>query len=316
MTKTTGDFDSTFWNMQRQAPAKIINVSGGQVIGLQRRQVSRRVKKRLREQSPLRLASVIWQNLEQSQRDDWQTVASGYGLSGWQLFVQRGTEQQQRGPVELGGYSYAWAYYGFGSVEEDNNPDYIALYLAGRLDIAAPADEVIITQQHDEFYNIRRIIPQSKRVFETVEIEEKLNLPLEIATSWRTDLVASGGSPSVEFYATIEYDNDGITDYYKQGFALGLQDGWQRNSVVLTPTLGTIYGYSLSFALTDCIGTLWFDNVRAEHTGTNWALDPHCYNVNPPIVRQHGDIAQPWSFESGASSATLKSEKIDNLSLV
>lgn len=315
MTKTSGPLDSTFWGMQRQAPARIINMSGGQVIGLTRRKVSRRVKNRLRQQSPFKLASLMWRELDQSQRDDWSAVATGYGLNGWQLFLQRSEEQQKNGPVELGGYSYALAYYGFGSAEENNNPDHIALYTAGRLDIVAPGTGAIISQNHPDLYKLRRIIPQSKRVFETVEIEEVLNLPLEIATSWKTDLTAAGPLPTAEFYVKIEYDNGGITDYYQKGFHLGLQDEWQRDTLTIAPTLGTIYGYSLSFALTDCVGSLWFDNVRAEHTGTNWAIDPFCYDVNQKLVQQWGDINRPWEFEEGAATAILKTEKIDKLTI-
>lgn len=315
MAKTQGQLDNTFWNLQRQSPAKLINVSQNQTMGFVRRRATRRTKERLRAQSPLKTAGVIWAGLTDLQRNDWSTVAQAYALTGWQLFVQRGTEQQLRGPTELGAYSYAAAYYGYGSDEENNNPGEFANYKAGHFQILSNPGEIILQQNHPQNYNIRRRIPQSLQVFETVSVEEQLLLPLTIGVSYRTMMEEAGASPNIEFYARIEYDDGGSSAYDEQGFTLELEHGWTRETLIITSAPGDILGYSLCFRFTDVIGDIAFDNIESTHTATNWAIDPFCNDVAPVYLPQWGDINHTWASSASDTEAILRTVKIDDLTL-
>lgn len=315
MAKTQGSLDNTFWNLQRQSPAKLINVSQNQTIGLVRRRATRRTKNRLRAQSPLSTAGIIWRGLTELQKSDWSTVAEAYALTGWQLFVQRGTEQQLRGPTELGAYSYAAAYYGYGSDEENNDPGEFANYKAGHLEIINNSGIITLTQNHPTNYNIRRRIPQSLQVFETVPVNENLILPLTIGVSYRTMMEEAGENPNIEFYANIEYDNGGSSAYDEQGFTIELEDGWTRQTLIITETLGDILSYSLCFRFTDVVGDIAFDNVESTHTATNWAIDPFCNDVAPVYLPQWGDINYTWAKNVSDNDAILETVKIDELTL-
>lgn len=315
MAKTQGELDNTFWNLQRGSPAKFINVSQNQTMGFIRRRATRSTKNRLRQQSPLSLSSTIWKDLTQTQKDDWTFVAADYGLNGWQLFVQRGTEQQLRGPTELGAYTFGNAFYGFGSDLENNEPGTLANYKAGKVSIITNPVGILIEQAHPASYNVRRRIPQSQQVFETVAVNEELILPLTIGVSYRTMLNEAGENPDAKFYARIEYETESGTAYDEQGFTLELGDGWTRDSLIITEAPGAVLGYSLFFSFTDLDGEFWFDNVEAVHTGTNWAIDPFCNNVAPEILPQWGNVNPTWQKNVTDEFALLETALIDELSL-
>lgn len=315
MAKTTGNLDNTFWGLQRQSAARVINATAGQVIGLQRRRAPRRVRDRLRAQTGFPAASVFWRSLSDTQKGDWSAVGATYGLTGWQVFLQRGVEQWRRGPTELGAYSYGDAFYGLGSDVENLAANEIYSYKGGKIELFSASGVVNFTQAHPQDYTIRRRIPESKQVFENVDVNEVLVLPLTIGISYNIITDTEGDTPSAEFIAKIEYETESGPAFDEQGFTLERDSGWQRDTLIITETLGPIIGYSLQLRLSDFSGTVIFDNVQASHTATNWAIDPACNDVAPVYLTQWGNINPTWTTDADESTAVLSTTLIDQLTI-
>lgn len=315
MVKTTGNLDSIFWNLQRNSPAKVVNATAGQVLGFQRRGATRRQKNRLRQQTGFPAASIFWQGLTEMQKEDWSNVGQGYGLTGWQVFLQRGVEQWKRGPVELGAYSYGGAFYGYGSDEENLDPGTLANYKAGKMEIKSPEGVVKITQDHPNDYLIRRRIGESKQVFESAAVHEELVLPLTIGVSYNIMTANETANPEARFYAKIKCQTESGIVYDEQGFTLELDNGWQRDTLIISETVGTILDYSIEFSFSDFDGTVAFDNVEASYLATNWAIDPACNDVAPEYLTQWGDINKTWHTESEPSAVVITTIFIDELTL-
>lgn len=285
------------------------------MLGLQRRRATRRTRNRLRLQTGFPAASIFWRGLSDLQKADWASVGQAYGLTGWQIFLQRGIEQWKRGPVELGSYSYGNAFYGYGSDEENLSPGEIANYKAGKIELFASEGVVNFTQAHPQNYNIRRRNPQSKQVFETFAVSEGLVLPLTIGISYNIVTSNEGTNPNAEFIARIEYETESGTAYDEQGFTLERDTGWQRDTLIITDTLGPIIGYSLELRFTDFSGTVKFDNVEATYLSTNWAIDPACNDVAPEYLPQWGEINPTWATSSPESIAVITTTFIDDLTI-
>lgn len=315
MAKTTGNLDATFWNLQRQSAAKVINATAGQVIGLQRRRSSRRNRDRLRRQTGFPAASVFWRSLSDTQKGDWSDVGATYGLTGWQVFLQRGVEQWKRGPTELGAYTYGDAFFGLGSDVENLEANQIFNYKGGKIDLLSASGVVNFTQAHPQNYTLRRRIPESHQVFENIDVNEVLVLPLTIGISYNITTESEGDEPSAEFIARIEYETEGGSAFDEQGITLERDTGWQRDTLVITETLGVIIGYSLVLRFTDFSGTVVFDNIESSHTASNWAIDPACNDVAPIYLTQWGNINPTWATDSPLSTAVLSTTLVDELTI-
>lgn len=315
MAKTNGNLDATFWNLQRQSAAKIINATAGQVIGLRRKRPTRRTRERLRRQTGFPAASVFWRSLSDTQKNDWSNVGATYGLTGWQVFLQRGVEQWRRGPTELGAYTYGNAFFGLGSDVENLDANEIYNYKGGKIDLLVAECVVNFTQAHPENYQIRRRIAESKQVFTTVDVNEVLVLPLTIGISYNISTDEEGPEPDAQFIARIEYETESGTAFDEQGFTLERDTGWQRDTLIITETLGPIIGYSLVLRLVDFSGTVIFDNIEASHTAANWAIDPACDDVAPIYLPQWGDINPTWASDTDENTAVLSTTFVGSLSI-
>ena len=42
-------------------------------------------------------------------------------------------------------------------------------------------------------------------------------------------------------------------------------------------------------------GTFLFDDVKAEHTGQNWARDPYCKNIAQQFTRAFYQVPKSWA---------------------
>lgn len=224
----------------------------------------------------LPMVSAEWQALDDTTRTAWKNAGSQTNLNGWNLFVQDTCYRMKYGHTGLA------------------TPSNIHQYKVGRMQIDAPANKLVITQTHPiEWFKLKKI-RGTKSQYEEVSIVEKLMLPLDLGLSYRSDLVATSGSPITKFYAKVISHYQGRNIETQVGFDLDLSSSWTRETATLTEVLGIARWYSLFIELRDVRGFIEFDNVESRHTGSNYARDIRCIDINAPLSRVYFQVSKAW----------------------
>lgn len=218
----------------------------------------------------------LWAGLSEPERDAWKTAGAQTNLNGWNLFVQDTCYRMKYGYTGL-------------AVPSNNHQ-----YKVGRLQIEAPASKIVISQTHPiEWYKLKKVTGTKSQYYE-VSVTEQLMLPLTIGLSYRSDLTAAGGTPIAKFYAKVISHYQGRDIETQAGFDIDLSSNWTRETTTLTEVLGVARWYSLFIELRDVRGYVEFDNVLATHTGSNYARDFRCNDINTPLSRTFFQVSKSW----------------------
>lgn len=238
---------------------------------------SRKRIKGLTNRSLLPQISDLWAGLSPSQQADWTSAGSVMGLPGFKLFVQ---DTSARIKNEIAGIA---------------TPSIIHQSWVGKILVSSPADQVTIAQYHPYSFYISKKVPGFNQR-EPVQVIEPTTLPLTIGISWKTDLsIISGSEYKARFYADVTslYQGRNISTIVEIPF--GLSDDWQSTEVTLSHVLGLIKGYTLFIETDNVLGTILFDNIKAYHTGQNWARDPFCNDINQTFTRVYFQVPKNWA---------------------
>lgn len=233
--------------------------------------------------------SALWRALSAPERAAWITAGSQTNVNGWNLFVQDTCYRIKYGHAGLA------------------VPSNLHQYKVGRLQIEAPASKLVIEQQHPiEWYRLKKITG-TKAQYHEVAITEKLMLPLNLALSYRSDLVATTGAPIAKFYAKVISHYQGRDIETEVGFDFDLTSEWQRSTASLTEVLGVARWYSLFIELRNVRGFLEFDNVLSSHTGSNYARDLRCNDIDTPLTRTFFQVSKAWEALEVPNGADFES---------
>lgn len=235
----------------------------------------------------------LWQSLTTDDKNAWKSAAAMSGYSAYSLFVQDTAFRIK---------------YGYSGLATPND---IYQYKVGKILIESPATETILAQWHPIEYYRRRKVKGTKALYENIRIIEQLSLPLQVGLSYMSNLVAAGDNPQVKFYAEIKSHYQGRDIETQVGFDIPLEMGWTRQIVTSTEVLGVARSYSLWISLTDVRGEFFFDNIRAYHTGTNYARDYRCSDVNNELTKTNYQIEKSWEEQSLPNGAAFDSVYFD-----
>ena len=113
--------------------------------------------------------------------------------------------------------------------------------------------------------------------------------------------------PRARYYAEIWTSYQGVD--YKTAYALNFDDSadWTLLTTSISDLRGIIIGYTLYLDIYGYTGTLLFDNIRATHSGSNWARDPRCDSVNQTFRKAFSIVPPFWvptSLPTGSSFAS------------
>lgn len=259
--------------------AKVVGIGDNRVHGVARKRgylPSRRRVVELTTKSLLPQIKVAWDSLSLAQQAEWKAAAAVTGLNGRNLFTQD--------------MSYRLKY----GISGIATPSLLHQYKVGRIEIAAPAQKVELTQYHPAEWYVSKKMRGNTTVREDIRITEKLLLPLTIGASFRSNLVAVGLDPQVKFYATIYSSYQGRTIETEVGFDIPLTSDWTSETATATEVIGIARSYDLHILLNDVRGWFEWDNVKAIHTGTNYARDPRCSDVNNELSVANWQIEKSW----------------------
>jgi hypothetical protein len=218
----------------------------------------------------------MWATLDQDTKDDWDSAGAVSNLSGFKLFVADYVLRQQN---ELSGVS---------------TPSDLYQTKVGKLTIASPATNFLLTQLHPLNYWVSAPVRGKKGMREPVLITESFALPLQISISYKTNLSSVGANPRARFYAVVYSLYQGRTIENVLEIPFDLVSDWQNDSATLTVVRGSIKSYSLFLELNDVEGTLYIDNVKAVHSGLNWARDSVCRDIDQNFTKAFYQVPKHW----------------------
>lgn len=220
--------------------------------------------------------AALWGTYSEVEKAAWKTAADQSRYNAWNLFVQ----------------DTAWRLkYGIPGVA---TPSIYHQYLVGKIEVGGSAKRAVIMQFHPTTYYKMKKIRGTKSQYESIKITEKLVLPLEIGLSYKTELAEYGGTGSAKFYAQVTSHYQGRNIQTVVGFDMELETGWTRQTAQLTEILGVARSYNLVIELDNIQGTIYFDNALAKHTGTNYARDFRCNDVNNNLTTVNYMIEKSW----------------------
>jgi hypothetical protein len=237
---------------------------------------SRKKRAGLTQKSQLPLCSQIWQNFTQEVRDDWVACGLETGLTGFRFFVQ---DKVLRLKNFLSG---------------ESTPSLLYQSNVGRLHVESPASSLKITQLHPENYFVLRKKTGKATMYSPVRIIEEFALPLTLTINYKSNLTAVEGGYSARYYAIVYSLYQGQTFENICEIQFDLISDWKTATVTMTKGLGQIRGYALFMEFDGVRGDVWFDNVKAIHSGQNWCRDTYCNNIKQSFTKQFFQVPAHW----------------------
>lgn len=234
-------------------------------------------KKGLSQRSLLPQVAELWAGLSEAQKNAWSEAGAESNLNGWRLFVQ---DTCARIVNDLPGAA---------------TPSLLHQSWVGNIHIEDPASEAKIIQIHPHFYWISKKVYGKKGMYEPVLINEDLALPVTISLNYSSDLTAINGSPFAKFYARFWHSYQGADLETDLEIPLDLVTGWKNAEATLSALAGYVVRYDLYLWISGLRGDLYFDNIKAVHSGQNWARDPFCKDVNQGFTRAFYQVPKHWA---------------------
>lgn len=243
----------------------------------------------LKNQSVFRFLSPIWKALSVEQKNVWKAAAAYNNISGWQLFVSDNAARI-RNDLPL-----------------DIPPSELWQVNAGRLFIESPATELILKQEHPRSYWVaQKIVGASWKKGLTL-ITEQFALPLELQLRYKSDLTPVGDTQSARYFARIWTSYQGQDIYSDLEIPINPSTDWTLSTNIESAIRGILIGYTLYLEIIGYTGEVLFDNIRAVHSGSNWALDPRCDDISKTFKKAFAIVQPYWvpvSLPAGSSFAS------------
>ena len=238
---------------------------------------SRRRKRGMSQRSLLPRIRDAWNSLTEAEREQWRIIAPLSNLTGWRLFVQ---DQSLRIMNNMPGVA---------------TPSIFHQSTVGLLKIEAPASSIKIIQPHPRHFYTKRRVRGTKSQFEPVRVTEDFKLPLTIGLNYKAELIPTGPGAFAKLKAEVWHSYQGRDLKRELTINLDFQSPWTKAQNMLLSTIGHTIGYNLFFELHNLRGRLFIDNIRAEHSGQNWARDQFCRDINQAFTRAFFQVPRHWA---------------------
>lgn len=238
--------------------------------------MSKQKKRDVSTRSLLPEISALWQALDAPTKSAWALAGTASSYRAWNLFVQDTAYRLK---------------YGIGGLA---TPSALHQYKVGRLEIGAPASSATLAQYHPEHYwKIKKVVG-TKGQYEDVKVVERLALPFTLGVSYRTELTATSGSPKARIYAQILSSYQGRDIETEAVIEFALSSGWTRETITATEVVGVVRSYNVYIEFANVRGWFEWDNLSCTHSGTNYARDFRCSDVNNELTRINYQIEKSW----------------------
>lgn len=251
--------------------------------------LSRKAKKGISQRSLLTEISLAWATLSEAQKLAWSVAGAECNLNGWRLFVQDYCARRVNDLPDLA------------------TPTSLHQSWIGQIHIQDPASEAKLIQVHPHFYYVNQKVHGTKSQYSPVLVTEDLTMPFELGLNYFSNLVAAGPDPYAKIYALFWYSYQGVDHYHSLEIPLDLQSDWKTATATLVNLTSYIIRYDLFIHLHDLRGDLYFDNVKAIHSGQNWVRDPFCKDINQGFTNNYYQIPKHWAAITAPSGVIFES---------
>lgn len=254
-----------------------------------KREPSKIQKKIIKEKSLFGYLATFWRELTPEQKAVWSEAGAFSSLSNWQLYISDNAARIRN------------------NLTLDVPPSDLWQVNAGRLTVEAPASQILLKQEHPQQYLVaQKVVGQSwKR--EIVSIDEVFSLPLELEIRYKSDLSSTGPTQSARYFARVWTSYQGVDIFTDYPIDFSPSADWTEASLTISGLRGIIIGYTLYIGFSGYTGTLLFDNIRAIHGGTNWALDPRCDAIDTTFKKAFASVPPFWIPDTLPSGASFES---------
>ncbi len=243
----------------------------------------------LTQRSLLPQVAVTWGLLSDAEKLDWKNAAAVCSMTnGYRLFVQDKIIRIKN------------------AIAGNATPSLLHQSWVGGLTIQSPASELKITQLHPRAYWTSHAVYGKKGMYEPVLVTEDLALPLKISLNYKSDLTDLGGG-FAKFYAIVWSSFQGSDIQNELKIDLDLSCAWKNAEATLASVAGYVVAYNLFFHLYNVRGTLYIDNVKAEHSSQNWVRDTFCKDIQQGFTKAFYQIPKHWAAITLPSGSDFES---------
>lgn len=279
---------------------------------------SRVRRKEIANMSLFKFLSPYWRELSGDEKDIWREAAVYSGITGWQLFISDNAARLKN-ELELG-----------------VPPSDLWQVRAGRFVINSPASELILKQEHPQSYLVTQKVTGAPWKSTIVRLTENVSLPIQLTIRYKSNLIPAsssipeadalnmslyeydipdgdsvnmsafvygGGSPRARYFVRVKTSYQGKDIEKDFNIELSPITDWTVDTISTSNLRGIFISYTLYIEIIGYTGELLFDNIRAVHGGTNWALDPRCDEINKVFKKSFALVPPFWipvSLPSGA----------------
>lgn len=234
--------------------------------------------------------SPLWRGLTDGQRTAWRDAAVFSNLSGWQLFISDNAVRIRN------------------SISFPVTPSELWQVRAGYITIDSPASQIILKQDHPLDYYVLQKIPGRSWKSEMVLLREVFSLPVTLKIRYKSNLTAEGGSQIARYKIIVwtSYQGEDIYTDFSIDFSPSVD--WTLGEVSTSGLRGIIIGYTLFIEIVGYRGELLFDNLEANHSGSNWARDPRCDDVSKNFIKAFSLVPPFWipvSLPAGSAFSSI-----------
>ena len=260
------------------------------VVQAHKRPAPLSVKQRLKRQSIFSILSPFWRALTDDEKSSWSMSGAVSGLSNWQAFISENAGARRIGnPIPVTPSNFHTGNVGT-IFSVSNNSNFLA------------------RQLHPQKYLAVRPVPGASWKSELVTITETFSFPLTLRIRYLLSVQSQGTNPRARYFArvTTSYQGSDIV----RDYSIPLQSGssWNVATLTITGQLGFFVGYVLFLELADYSAFLYFDNIEAVHTGTNWARDPKCNQVDRRFTRAFSLVSPYWGILNNSNIFSFSSD--------
>ena len=247
-------------------------------------------KQRLRSQSIFRILSPYWQALTDDEKASWSLSGATSGLTGWQAFISENSGARRIGqtiPVDPSNFHTG----NVGLIASVSNDSHFSAI-----------------QFHPQKYLVTRPVPGQTWKSELVTITESFAFPLTLRLRYLFSVQGTGTGAVARYFArvTTSYQGEDIVRDYPITLVPGA--AWREVTLTITGQLGFFVGYELHLEMINHSAFLYFDNIEANHSGTNWARDPKCNQVDRIFTRAFSLVSPYWVVQRSTNLSSFNSD--------
>jgi hypothetical protein len=240
--------------------------------------------------SMFKYLSPLWKELTTGQKTAWKDAGVFSSLSGWQLFVSDNSARIKN------------------SISFPVAPSNLWQVRAGYITINSPASQIILKQEHPLDYWTLEKIPGRSWKKQLVLLRETFSLPLTIKIRYKSNLTIFGSPNVARYKVTVWTSYQGVDIYTDFSINFSPSADWTLAQISTSGLRGIIIGYTLFIEIVGYRGELLFDNLEANHSGSNWARDPRCDDISKTFVKAFSVVPPFWvpvSLPAGSAFSTI-----------